>query len=569
MRTVVIPAAGLGSRLGDFTKNYSKAMCTLGSKSVFSYIIESFDIDDEIIVLLGYKGDYLEQSIKACYPDRNIQFVWVDNYQDEGSGLGYSLSCARELLQKPFFFWSCDTVLNSIYDPCSKFLGVMTNQMLKSLSFENMIMCSNYDQNRLYDYRHAYYTKDRVLISILQKGTEVKGYQIAPYIGLSFIKDFKEFWDAADSDYNTFVKAGESFAINNLKNVKVLKIEDLGFTWIDTGNRNIFEKAKKEFLMHQEETILEKPDETIWFIGNKVIKFHINPKFIEGRVERIDSLLNERQSERCSMPKLISSSANTYVYERADGEIMSKCVNPTLFKELLNEFIGNALFDKSLNRNVHNIYNDFYRKKTVDRIKKYLHDTEEVDEVCLINGLKCDPALKLVDKIDFVTLSENAFFTNHYHGDFHLENVLYDDKTGKFILLDWRQNFGSASEGEGDLYYDIAKMWHSLIVNHSKVKAGLFNVNVDKNENGIVASIDIDRTFIDTECEKVLIEFIDSHNELDINLSKVLTALIFLNIAACHTYPYSRFLYYLGRYLLQQCFNDGTFNKAMLISATN
>lgn len=30
MRTVVIPSAGTGSRLGDFTKNYNKAMCTLG-----------------------------------------------------------------------------------------------------------------------------------------------------------------------------------------------------------------------------------------------------------------------------------------------------------------------------------------------------------------------------------------------------------------------------------------------------------------------------------------------------------------------------------------------------------
>ena len=38
-KTVVIPAAGLGARLGDFTKNYSKAMCTLGKKPIISHII--------------------------------------------------------------------------------------------------------------------------------------------------------------------------------------------------------------------------------------------------------------------------------------------------------------------------------------------------------------------------------------------------------------------------------------------------------------------------------------------------------------------------------------------------
>ena len=41
-KTVVIPAAGLGSRLDVFTKNYNKAMCTLGPKPVISYIIEKF-----------------------------------------------------------------------------------------------------------------------------------------------------------------------------------------------------------------------------------------------------------------------------------------------------------------------------------------------------------------------------------------------------------------------------------------------------------------------------------------------------------------------------------------------
>ena len=33
-RTVVIPAAGTGSRLGEYTQNYNKAMCTLGPKPV-------------------------------------------------------------------------------------------------------------------------------------------------------------------------------------------------------------------------------------------------------------------------------------------------------------------------------------------------------------------------------------------------------------------------------------------------------------------------------------------------------------------------------------------------------
>ena len=91
MKTVVIPAAGLGSRLSEFTKNYSKAMCTLGEKPVISHIIDKFTDKDEIIILLGYKGDLLRQVVEACHPNKNIKFVEVDNYDGPGSGLGYSL----------------------------------------------------------------------------------------------------------------------------------------------------------------------------------------------------------------------------------------------------------------------------------------------------------------------------------------------------------------------------------------------------------------------------------------------------------------------------------------------
>ena len=44
----------------------------------------------------------------------------------------------------------------------------------------------------------------------------------------------------------------------------------------------------------------------------------------------------------------------------------------------------------------------------------------------------------------------------------------------KYIMLDWRQNFGKTMMG--DAYYDIAKMWHSLIVNHNMVHDDLFTV---------------------------------------------------------------------------------------------
>ena len=109
-------------------------------------------------------------------------------------------------------------------------------------------------------------------------------------------------------------------------------------------------------------------------------------------------------------------------------------------------------------------------------------------------------------------------------------------------MLDWRQNFGKSKIG--DIYYDYAKMWHSLIVNHNMVKNNLFSVD-DSNDMNI--KIDIHRTLLDTQMEEELKGIINPKN---LGQVKILTALVFLNIAACHIYPYSKFLFYLGKYML-------------------
>ena len=232
-KTVVIPAAGTGSRLGEYTQNYNKAMCTLGPKPVISYIIEKFDDSDELIILLGYKGDLLKQVINMCYPNKNIKFVTVDKYEGEGSGLGYSLLCARDLLQKPFIFWSNDTVIS---DDISTF-DYNENWIL-------MAEKDTYETSNNAAYRHGRFSqrKERVY-SILPKGDfDESGMRSLPYIGISFIKDFEAFWKAADINRDVFINGGESIGINNINGFIKAYFTS---TWIDTGNKVIFEKYKK------------------------------------------------------------------------------------------------------------------------------------------------------------------------------------------------------------------------------------------------------------------------------------------------------------------------------------
>jgi aminoglycoside phosphotransferase (APT) family kinase protein len=131
-----------------------------------------------------------------------------------------------------------------------------------------------------------------------------------------------------------------------------------------------------------------------------------------------------------------------------------------------------------------------------------------------------------------------------FHGDFHFENILYEPGTGRFTFLDWRQNFGGLMD-VGDIYYDLAKLNHGLIVCHELVARDLFKV---EEEAGAVR-FELLRKQSLVDCEAVFAEFLEA-NGYDRKKVQVLTALIYLNIAALHHHPYSLLLYYLGRSLL-------------------
>ena len=80
------------------------------------------------------------------------------------------------------------------------------------------------------------------------------------------------------------------------------------------------------------------------------------------------------------------------------------------------------------------------------------------------------------------------------------------------------------------------------------VKDNLFSF---RQKNNGEYEIDIHRSFIDTECEEKFKDFL-VHSKYDADLAEFLTAVIFLNIAACHVGVYSTFLFYLGKYLINK-----------------
>jgi len=136
----------------------------------------------------------------------------------------------------------------------------------------------------------------------------------------------------------------------------------------------------------------------------------------------------------------------------------------------------------------------------------------------------------------------------NFHGDLHFENIIKDKN--KITLLDWREDF-SGIKSYGDIYYDLAKINHGMIIDHNVIKNSKFNVNIDKKK----IRINFFQSQENKSCQKLFFKFLKDNN-YSLAKVKILTSLIFLNIAGLHHYPYSIFLYYLGKSMLYKSLKE-------------
>ena len=334
---------------------------------------------------------------------------------------------------------------------------------------------------------------------------------------------------------------GESFGIEKMLQSEI-NFNSVKFTWYDTGNEKSLHQAKKQLKSKNQPNILEKDNEAIWFANNKTIKFSTDKKFISDRVKRTEYLKNY-------VPNIIDTSDNFYTYDFIEGEVFSKKVTGKRFEYLLSwldDFWKPIQLTHSEEKEFQHGCEEFYGSKTFKRLNLYYEkfNNKDVDEI--VNDNKLPPLIDVFKRLDMSWLADGV--PSIFHGDLHFENILVN-KTNDglpFSLLDWRQNFDGVYE-YGDLYYDLAKLYHGLIISHDFINKNHYDYNRELN----TVYYDFHRKNTNIECEKILQNYVEV-NDLDWKKVKVITALIFLNIAGLHHYPYCHLLYYLGRVMLTE-----------------
>ena len=110
---VIIPVAGMGTRLRPHTHSQPKALLLVAGKTILEYILDEVIKlkPSEIIFITGYLGDKIEQFIKKRY-DINAKFV----HQSKQLGIAHALRQAETYItEEPLLIILGDTILTFDY----------------------------------------------------------------------------------------------------------------------------------------------------------------------------------------------------------------------------------------------------------------------------------------------------------------------------------------------------------------------------------------------------------------------------------------------------------------------
>ncbi len=95
---VIIPVAGIGSKLRPHTHTQPKTLVPIAGKPILAHIVDALIEGgmQDFIFVLGYLGDKIEAYISARYKNINIEFVT----QEPREGSAHAIWVCRELIQQ-------------------------------------------------------------------------------------------------------------------------------------------------------------------------------------------------------------------------------------------------------------------------------------------------------------------------------------------------------------------------------------------------------------------------------------------------------------------------------------
>ncbi len=111
---IVIPMAGLGTRLRPHTWSKPKQLVSVAGKTVLDHVLDTIntvpeDIDIELVNIVGYLAEQIEAHMEDNYPELKSHYVMQENPR----GQSHAIYLAREHLSGPMMVIFADTLIET------------------------------------------------------------------------------------------------------------------------------------------------------------------------------------------------------------------------------------------------------------------------------------------------------------------------------------------------------------------------------------------------------------------------------------------------------------------------
>jgi hypothetical protein len=447
------------------------ALIPLGGEVVAERIIRQYHGGDVKFYFAVHQNADLLRNYFEFFPNPNVTLVDVGKTISIGDTVHTVLRACPEIANSSLVINFADTV---VYDLPHDLLGSNFIVFADTIESERwtLVKQENGKITQLSDKQYQFNAEEwQMLLGVW---------------GFESSRQFAEVLESCSpkSNRNSFYDAMVEFCNDSTKNVGWLKSTD----YLDCGHADNYYAAKRKLInarffnslaFNEVQGTIRKTSENREKLVDEINWLHELPKELRPFTPTIfdyskDPISPFLEIEFYSYPSL----DDAFVHARFDFDSWVK-----FFDKLFNviEIAGKyRVSGNDLDQDLREMYLD----KTLARIKA-------IDFAALLPGLKdCEPTIDgecrqgidlVVSRLEADLQEVGALSADSFqivHGDLCFGNILYDPKHSLIKLIDARGRFGRFSI-YGDVYYDLAKLSHSILGLYDFIMADRFRVSGD------------------------------------------------------------------------------------------
>ncbi len=441
---VIIPAAGLATRLRPLSNNTSKAMVRVNGKPCIDFIIEQALKTSEIeqLVIVDGAFDDIRNYVNRRWANLNVTFV----KQEKLNGPHDAILIGAKVIKNydiPAVVWLGDAIILEEDMP----LGEDFLLAKEVTDHHNWCM---WDEGNF-----EYYDKPAVSIP--------NGVALVGLYSFSSSLDM----------FGAFVETQGEYEISTALKIYPRKFKKvLTDQWYDIGEISSYYKTCASLL-----GLKSRAFNKITY-DQELSLIHKQPDY--HNIEAIETIDNERSwyreldwRQELFCPRFIDN-PNALILSYEPGILLSDL--------LMYEEIPTSTWEYIIGKIFHIMTNYFHQNqnKTTDSIYTFSTNCKSIWVDKTEARLKGTPLSREI-KDQIMNYANEIFKKSEpvpcMHGDLHFGNILYNVQNDKLSFIDPRGKYGTIEGTLGDNNYDWAKLAHDIVLGYNHLVA---NVNYER-----------------------------------------------------------------------------------------